>query len=883
MIVTGFLRLPTASAKAPHPTNRVGLVISGGVSEGSYQAGATYAFMKYLARRRDEANFTPTSLAGSAPNADCGLAASERPSLDVITGSSAGDINAFLAAVTWCAASEQPLRSRENLFWDSWINIGWNMLSPDDPVVDNYPKLFEDPMSQGELRKLDLREVPGLAGPHGSGVYGDDDGLVTRRSFAVGYNRLASLITNGAFRACSVRLGLTATRTQSATLALGQQPVDSERYVVPLEFTTDPSHLGANVTDFVEGSFRARLRSSGLWMALPVKSAADATVSTDAIVRIIKASSAFPFAFAPQELDHCLPGKSDLPAASGFNCPTDMVPAHARFIDGGLLDNQPFGIAESLAESYGSEESHAICKKEQGTAGETKQCEPPRHSKREHQHTLYFLDTSPERNPVAKPPAVVHESNGLSLTASLIWERFNQARGYENLGLARAHTDLQVRRNSRFFPLTSGELPMAFGAFIHPSFRVYDYFIGVYDAIHMIAKALTTKVECDCDPEAANRAGLDTGLPPPEVFKKVAESLIGDDAHLSLFIDRLFAYERQWSDGGRPGTGNLCHFNFPPVPKGTKVAAPFREDQHVAEVFQVLCDRDQASRELARKGQFAALAEYLKKTKGLQRWADNLPHKKEFLGDTPTWEHKNLDRLLRRAIDVERADRAQMPWTNHTFEDGAQVGRFALASLLEREDEIFDLDPSSVERIAGHQWNSATRLWHLVPGTLLWDSFNSRLAMGWEPRVRISRAFIGFGGFFDWFAYERSARPYSLGTSALFGGGWDPSGRWFDDVQLAASYDRELAGQVAKQPSDMVGLELSTHFLGSKFRVGIGAPEVFWARDRGQASFADRFNRFFITLGLGDLNGSLSWLVRWMSDACEEDCPPARTREGAAR
>jgi len=64
----------------------------------------------------------------------------------------------------------------------------------------------------------------------------------------------------------------------------------------------------------------------------------------DRIRDLLFASSAFPMAFAPQELDYCLTDPND-PETWECTSPT----RHEPFIDGGVFDNNPLRLAARLA------------------------------------------------------------------------------------------------------------------------------------------------------------------------------------------------------------------------------------------------------------------------------------------------------------------------------------------------------------------------------------------------------------------------------------------------------------------------------------------------------------------------------------------------------
>src|SRR5437867_6883462 len=100
-----MILLALALVAAPPPSaawGRLALTISGGVSLGSYEAGLTWAIVRYLR-------------------------ASDRVTdLVAVTGASAGAINALMAAVMWC---EEPSETHDehpdsNLFHDLWSSVG---------------------------------------------------------------------------------------------------------------------------------------------------------------------------------------------------------------------------------------------------------------------------------------------------------------------------------------------------------------------------------------------------------------------------------------------------------------------------------------------------------------------------------------------------------------------------------------------------------------------------------------------------------------------------------------------------------------------------------------------------------------------------------------
>jgi len=70
-------------------------------------------------------------------------------------------------------------------------------------------------------------------------------------------------------------------------------------------------------------------------------------MSRDAVYDLIKASSGFPLAFAPQPVNYCAP--SDPGLAASPKCPAGTLPKRSYFVDGGVFDNGPLTIGYGLA------------------------------------------------------------------------------------------------------------------------------------------------------------------------------------------------------------------------------------------------------------------------------------------------------------------------------------------------------------------------------------------------------------------------------------------------------------------------------------------------------------------------------------------------------
>jgi predicted acylesterase/phospholipase RssA len=878
-VVVGLAVLGAVPAQAAEPapapperTEPMGFVVSGGVSEGAYQAGVMYALMKYLVLHRQVGKDLPGLLAPNRrPRAPAvpapGLGSDAPPDFTVAAGASAGNINSFLAALTWCASDAEVLKPRQNLFWDSWINVGWDKLSPSDPRGKAYKKLFADPLSTGAFRQMDLKQITSRWNDRDS-VYATDDGLVTRSAFAAVDMNLQQHLTAGHYRKCSVKVGLTATRAQADALPISKDvKVAADRFVVPLTVETEAAAApGQPSPPVAVSNFITDLSAVGLSLALPVAGQGQTLISPVDVNRLVEASAAFPIAFGPVTLRHCRHDEPGIPIERGVSCPPGWVGTKAPFIDGGIFDNQPFGLAYHLAPA---------------------KADAP---------VLLYVDTQPVRHDLVglqRPPP----SNGIALVLQLLQARIGEARGYENLAAAteseprlRDQLLAQVSNNqpqrspqisSRFFPVVGTRLVESFGAFMHPSFRVHDYFVGVYDGIFTIAQAL------ELDSDEINRPVSERPAPSTTTFLNVASRIVEDDADLDLFVRKLFDYERHWTVVAASSSYRHDHRDSDAARCDLKLDQgrshdTDREDAHVAQVFKVLCDFDQQGRKLAQDGDNVQLTQQISAAADLPAVLRALPD--SFLGDVNEWEFATEDRVVRRAIDVERASfRSQR--TPRDFEYLLLSSRYVSAAAFEREHEIVDLDPSSVARISGGQWGVTRVVSHLLPYYLSWDPIQSRVSVGWEPKLRFypfhASLFVTAGVDLGLYTHA-SARPIDDGKPTKFelrtpvGIGWDPKERLLDDLQLAGTMSSPLddAGEWRS-----FGLELALHPLGSKLRFAVGLPQALYKRGgRGWGDgLEQRLDAWYLGLGLSDLNGSLYWATRWLqgrlsAGSCEEYC-----------
>ncbi len=239
-------------------------VQSGGVSLGSYGAGYTYYFTTARHQYFDELEQK------SAP----GTPAPKR-SFEIMTGASAGSINAVLAAIAMC--KRPPTRPSDSIFYRAWIPVG---MTPAETSL-------ADP-NKATARALFSRKPVDDAAELARGYFEDP--------------------SDWRDTACDVILGLVATRKAMRELPLkldgtGSPPKvtrQTDKFILRFSRAAVTPGQPPPQTEIFNGDFAPaelqdaypRLGRDGLASPIPF----------NLVLRLMKASSAFPFAFEPVDL-----------------------------------------------------------------------------------------------------------------------------------------------------------------------------------------------------------------------------------------------------------------------------------------------------------------------------------------------------------------------------------------------------------------------------------------------------------------------------------------------------------------------------------------------------------------------------------------------------
>lgn len=444
---------------------QLSLISRGGVSLGNWQAGFLYWVTEWAKTRRGRG---------------AGSSASE-PAFGTVTGASAGAVNGFAAAIEGCKPPNPS--AAESLYYRVWTNLG----------------LFGRHGEPGLF--------PGDAGGSTAISLFTNDALDAALSAATSY-----IEEGGQLTPCSVDYGFVTTHldpTQSPVhVREDGEPILTtkklkEKFTVRLDFLDDVT--GGSTS----GNSKLRITNIGppedikgdqvYYAGLGHKQ----DVALQSLMLGVRASGAFPGAFPPVPLAYT----QYVPGPDGAVLRKKRL---ATFIDGGILDNTPVGLAVTL-DSWRADAAHPVPQLEGIVPSE------PR--------AYVFLEplvTSWVRAGEAAEEARQRER-----------DLFKTYLGFAGDLLATT-TDAQltntaeqfpfVRRQShdwtrprlsvpeRHMPITGAQFEH-FMAFLERDFRIFDFYVGMADAYEYLERE-----ECLFAPEgeacvpSENLQRLDTAL-----------------------------------------------------------------------------------------------------------------------------------------------------------------------------------------------------------------------------------------------------------------------------------------------------------------------------------------------------------------------------------
>jgi len=233
---------------------------------------------------------------------------------------------------------------------------------------------------------------------------------------------------------CEVPLGIAVTKAVPIVENFGDLKMKNQNFSIPLTFKEK------NGKAIVEN--RDMPPSENFYISIP-----NIEKDYSKLIDVLLASSAFPAAFPQVKLDYAYKGKTY---------------SH-YFVDGGVYDNVPLDLAVNL-------DSEASL--------------------------FFFLDPSNIRKEkIAVQEKEEKEEVPVGFISTNLDPLLGSADIYQSIMLYKAfnkHIRYNPKRSlmhsSRYHPI-AGKFLAHFGAFLDLNFRIYDYYVGVYDAIYHLASA----------------------------------------------------------------------------------------------------------------------------------------------------------------------------------------------------------------------------------------------------------------------------------------------------------------------------------------------------------------------------------------------------------
>jgi len=829
------LCLATHVRAQPTRPKPVALAISGGVSLGSWEAGLNWGLVRHM------------RVGGNHH-------------LAAVSGASAGNINAILTAMAWCEADgpdgKPRGRATDNPFYRTWVHVGLEALLPTDD---------EAPPHEVQCVAYDHRDRNVAVRIALEGLDHPDDYLRTISSVLRPDElmcrgvELGALLRSPRYRSCSVPISFTVTRARPGTLQVAPGvTVATQRFSVLLEAASTRGGplrlLPYAPPDHPRSDWES---SPAVGLSLRPVTLPDGRVPELAFIDYMRASSAFPIAFPPVLLEHCAEScayeqPADQTSRFGGHCASGQRLCREPFLDGGVFDNVPLGLAVTQTERLRPMQWR-MRGDGGGSVGRTRGAEPPRY--------IYLDPTQIRGRPDPGPtqPSVFgclmdrdSDCVGLGHLTAFGLNFIDTARQYELqwVGRTLSFRDPDTQGPGRALvlssrhPRISGRYWGNYGGFIDEPLRRFDYCAGIYDAMVLIGREQCAGAsdQALCAAEKLPTIAADLGLYDP------SEAVALD------IVQRLASHEQTrpitWRDG-RTIEPSECARR-----PGAECCPPCQDTDPVCEQKRQMCIVHQA---LEGPGDIAALRTRLV---SLGYTAEG-SEAKAMLADLDGWQADLGRRITRRLAAVERHDRNV---GGERLFEGLEF--YSLTNYDVRGPWAFDADPSTIP--ADDDDLGATLAHLLLPHALSGSVRSSGLLIDlWEPTLRLwdshaSTSLVlspwlrqgaghNYGSFSLVTGLDRVAWPL-LGQLRLGPGGFVRYDEGTPPPANACAFDDRLC----------LGFRVQLGLLWDKIRVTGGltrfgpACEARHLFDEPDAGCAD----VFLTLGVSDVRGMLYWLAR---------------------
>lgn len=332
---------------------------------------------------------------------------------DVFTGASAGGINSLISIMESC--SDEVSAPMESTHWQFWEGIGLNSIYKKDEVKAY--SIFNRPNTLQALKALREKWFAGMR------------------------------------KGCTTYLGLSITRLREELIHLNDNlTLGKLKENIAFKIVGMGHGIAPKIENFP-------IRKNGN-IGLPF-SKIDSEKNYNLLESALYASSAFPLAFRPVEVEYCLL-KNHQKWCDAGNTQKKL------FVDGGIFDNTPLNFANKILQKLGRDKEYGHVVMDSGS------------------HIFTFEQKNNHES--------LKDVDMTELTYSLFSRFINASQNYELIEFVNNNPEKlkKVFATRNEFSLISTPLFHFFG-FFETAFRKFDFYLGMNDARILIEKTMGRK------------------------------------------------------------------------------------------------------------------------------------------------------------------------------------------------------------------------------------------------------------------------------------------------------------------------------------------------------------------------------------------------------
>lgn len=459
-------------------TFHLGLTMAGAVSAGAYTAG----FMDYILEALAEWESAKKEQANN-PNSNI---PKHNVVIDAIGGASAGGMVSMITALALCAGKLKPVKEvahtkTGNILYDSWV-----FLDDDDSLYNGTgvgKTTFEKMLSTTDLKKE--KGAPSLLNSEPIDRIAEE--VFDKLPNTTSTTNLPNYVSK------DLRVLLTVTSLRPLDYKVKMSRIKSKF------MDSTPGHRVSNhdIVAHFKLNYQDTIDYNEFLPFRPLSSTLDSKSNKDFLIKVTKATGAFPIGLAPRYFDSEFPMEyvhNNLKKRKAFTAQMDVefdteTSGNFQFtaVDGGTINNEPFDeVLRCLADNHGPEDA-----------------DNPKYG-------TVLIDPFPNfKDKIINSTPDFEKTSMMDIVGNLIPTILNQARNKQSdtygtglfklMAFPRKLKLGQIDEETDHPPLATGAIG-GFGGFLDIEFRKHDFFLGRKNAKNFLRGIFFT----ECNPNDPN-------------------------------------------------------------------------------------------------------------------------------------------------------------------------------------------------------------------------------------------------------------------------------------------------------------------------------------------------------------------------------------------